>query len=200
MSTATPHRTSELPVDSLFVGRWSPRAFTGESLSRETLLTFIEAARWAPSAYNAQPWRFIYALKGGADWERFLGLLLERNQAWAKNASALVFIVSKESLVPPGKSEAQPNGSHSFDAGAAWASFAFQASLSGWQTHGIGGFDRDRALTELRIPEGYTLEAGIAVGRRGDPAALPDWARAIEAPNGRKPLTEIAAEGTFTFA
>lgn len=193
-------RTPEHPVDALFFQRWSPRAFTGEGIDEATLLTLFEAARWAPSAYNSQPWRFIYARKDSDSWPRFLELLSEYNRSWARSASALVIMLSKTTFVPPGKTEPQPASSHAFDAGAAWLSLALQAWLSGWHAHAIGGYDRDKARSMLGIPEGYQLEAAIAIGRQADKSALPEALRSREIPNSRIPLGELIAEGRFTFS
>lgn len=186
-------------IDPQFLERWSPRAFTDESIPEATLLGFIEAARWAPSAYNAQPWRFLYARRESMDWPRYLGLLNEFNRSWARHASALLVIVSKTSFLPPGQDEEQPAPSHAFDTGAAWGFLALQAHLSGWHTHAMGGFDKDRARSELKIPDGYEIHAMVAVGRRGDAASLPEPLQAREAPSPRLALEAIAAEGDFTL-
>lgn len=196
---AAPSRQSGHPIDPLFTRRWSPRAFTGESIDEGTLLSFLEAARWAPSGYNAQPWRFIYGRRGTPGWQPIFESLSEYNAGWAQRAAALIAILSRTRWVPPGKSEAQPLATHSFDAGAAWASLAFQATLSGWHAHGIGGFDKARLRASLGIPDDYALEAVIAVGRLGDKSVLPEALQAREAPNARLPLAELAADGRFAF-
>ncbi len=196
----TQTRTPEYDINPLFIDRWSPRAFTGEPIDDATLLSFFEAARWAPSAYNSQPWRFIYAKNGTEHWERFTGLLSEFNRGWAQNASALVILISKTTFVPPGKTEASPATSHAFDAGAAWASLALQASLSGWHTHAIGGYDKDKARVALGIPDDYVLQAAIAIGKRGDKSQLPAGLQEREQPSPRRPLGELIAEGEFAFA
>jgi nitroreductase len=182
-------------VDELFLDRWSPRAMSGEEVSEEELLTLFEAARWAPSSYNNQPWRLLYARRGGEHWPAFLGLLVEGNRHWAKEASVLVLFVSKETFDFNG----QPYPTHSFDTGAAWENLALQATLLGLATHGMQGFDYERARAELNIPEGFRVEAMVAVGRHGDPAQLPEAMRAREAPSDRKPLSEITCEGPFRF-
>ena len=196
MTTANT-RESEHDIDPLFLERWSPRAFTGEAVPQPELLAMIEAARWAASSYNSQPWRFLYALRGTAQWDGFLGLLNEANRSWAQQAGALVVLVSNSLMRPPGAEREVPSHSHSLDAGAASANFALQASRMGWQAHGMVGFDRERAFAELRVPQGYRVEVAYAVGRVGDPAQLPEALRAREAPNGRRPLAEIALEGGF---
>ncbi len=196
MTTANA-RESEYPIDPLFLERWSPRAFTAEPIAEADLLTMIEAARWAASSYNSQPWRFLYARRGTAPWDGFLGLLAEANRSWAKDAAALLVLVSNSLMRIPGAEREVPSHSHSLDAGAASANFALQAARMGWQAHGMVGFDRERAFAELRVPQGYRVEAAYAVGRVGSPDQLPEALRAREAPNGRRPLAEIALEGGF---
>ncbi len=184
-------------VDPLFVERWSPRAFTDEEIPDAILMSLFEAARWAPSAMNAQPWRFAYARRGTPGFERFLSVLAPANQAWARRASALIAVASATTLTVPGRADPVASESHSFDAGAAWAQLALQAHLSGWSTHAMGGFDRALANEALAVPADHRLEVFVAVGRRGDAASLPEWARRRESPNDRKPLAEIVREGSF---
>ena len=190
-------RTAEHPIAEVFLNRWSPRAFTGEEIPEETLLTFIEAARWSPSAFNMQPWRFIYARRGTPQWERLFGILNAFNQSWAGNASALIIVLSKTTGLPPGQTVPIPNVTHTFDAGAAWGALALQATLSGWQAHGMVGIDKAKAMTDLAVPADYVVEAAIAIGRVGDKALLPEALRARETPSQRVPLREIAMEGSF---
>jgi nitroreductase len=196
MTAHTP-RVSEHDIDPIFLNRWSPRAFTGEDIPEATLLTFLEAARWAPSAYNFQPWRFVYARRGTEHWDRLFGLLNEFNRSWAHSASAVVIVLSRETGLPPGKTEAVPNPTHGFDAGAAWGYLALQASLSGWQAHGLAGFDRERARTELGVPGDFAVQAAVVIGRPGDRASLPEGLQAREAPSHRQPLAELVSEGRF---
>ena len=190
-------RVADYPIDQLFLDRWSPRAFTGEAIPEPELFSLLEAARWAPSSYNSQPWRFLYARRDTPHWERLLGLLIEFNQSWAKHAAALLFVVSKSTLLPPGKDTEIPSHSHSFDAGSAFACLSLQAARSGWAAHGMVGVDFDQAFAELRVPQGYRVEAAVAIGRRGDASILPEPMRAREQPNGRMKLTEFAFEGGF---
>ena len=183
------------PVGELFLDRWSPRAMSGESISEEDLSTLFEAARWAPSSYNNQPWRILYARRDTEHWPAFFDLLVEGNRNWAADAAALLLFVSKETFDFNGK----PYPTHSFDTGAAWENLALQATLMGLVAHGMQGFDYDRARAELNIPEGFRVEAMAAVGRPGDPARLPEHLRERETPSGRKPLSEITCEGAFRF-
>ena len=196
MATENP-RIADHPIDQAFLDRWSPRAFTGEAMPQETLLSIFEAARWAPSSYNSQPWRFIYATRDNAHWDRFLSLLIERNQSWAKAGSVLVFIVSETTMVVPGMAGRVPSHSHSFDAGAAWGLMALQASMLGWSAHGMVGIDLDRVKAELKVPDDHRVEAGVVLGRRGPKTLLPEALQAREMPSLRKSLAEIAFEGSF---
>ena len=190
-------RTADYPVDPMFLERWSPRAFTGEPLAAADLLTMLEAARWAPSSYNSQPWRFAYARRDTPHWGQFLDLLVPSNRSWAAGASALVILVSNSLMRPPGSDKDVPSPTHSLDAGTASGYFALQAYKMGWYVHGMIGFDRERAFTELNVPAGYRVEAAYAVGRVGDPASLPDALRDRERPSARTPLAELAVEGSF---
>jgi nitroreductase len=161
------------------------------------LLTILEAARWAPSCFNSQPWRFIYARRDTEQWPRLFGLLNEYNQSWAKNASALVIIASKKTLLPRGADKEVPSHSHSLDAGAAWGNLALQAARSGWVAHAMTGFDIPRAAVELGLPEGFRVEVAIAIGRRGDKSVLPEALQAREAPTDRVPLLRLVHHGQF---
>ncbi|MEJ0017831.1 MAG: nitroreductase family protein [Acetobacteraceae bacterium] len=196
-TTTVNGRSASFPIDPLFLERWSPRAFTGEAIDEVELLTMFEAARWAPSSHNSQPWRFLYARRFTPHWERFLGLLSEYNQMWAHSASALVVIVSNTLMLRPGAAVPIPSPTHSFDAGAAWAMLALQAARSGWQAHGMAGFDKERALLDLNVPEGYAAEVAIAVGRVGDPSTLPERLQVREFPSHRYSLEELVMEGGF---
>ena len=196
MTTAN-FRTADHPIDPIFLERWSPRAFTGEPIAEADLLTMFEAARWAASSYNSQPWRFLYARRDTLHWQRFLDLLIPFNQSWAKNASALVVLVSNSTMRPPGAQADVPSHSHSMDAGTASGYFALQATKLGWQVHGMVGFDMEKAFVDLKVPKGYRVEAAYAVGKVGDKETLPEMLRARETPSPRKPLAEIVFEGGF---
>ena len=193
-------RIADHPIDPMFLQRWSPRAFTGEAISSEELMTLFEAARWAPSAGNSQPWRFVYARRETAAWERFLDLLEESNRVWAHRAAALVIVLSKKSVLRSGRAEPKPLYSHSFDTGSAWAMLALQALRSGWHTHPMLGFDIPRAQRELRVPEDHHVEAAIAIGRRGDRSVLSAAQQEREIPSGREPLANLVIENGFPEA
>ena len=195
--TFTNPRSSEYPVEPLFLDRWSPRAFDGSAVPPSDLLTILDAARWAPSAFNSQPWRFVYAVKGTPDFDKLLGLLNDFNKSWASDAGALVVLLSKTHLLPPGAQDEVPSYSHSLDAGAAWGSAALQASLLGYAAHGMTGIHLDKVHEVLGVPDGYRAELAFAIGKRGDKAKLPEGLQARETPSPRKPLAEVAFEGTF---
>lgn len=193
-------RTADHAIESQFLTRWSPRAFDPKPLPEAELMRLFEAARWAPSCMNSQPWRFVYALRDTADWELFLGLLNPGNQAWAQNASALVFAGSFTLMGFPGQPATMPSPSHSFDTGAAWASLALQAQAQGLITHGMAGFDRDRAQAELGFPDTVRLEAAIAIGYPGRKEDLSEALQARETPSGRNPVSAFAFAGRYREA
>ncbi len=192
---AEDHRTAEHPIEPLFIRRWSPRAMSGEPLTEAELLTIFEAARWAPSTYNEQEWRFLYARRETPQWPLLFDLLMEANQAWCKNAAVLVVALARKTFARNGK----PNPVHIFDVGSAWENAALQATAMGLAAHGMAGFDFEKARTALKVPEQYAVAAMFALGRPGDPAALPDQIRAMEAPSGRRPVRESICEGAFAF-
>lgn len=185
-------RKPENPVHDIFVHRWSPRAMSGEQIDDATLMSLFEAAHWAPSSNNNQPWRFIYALRGTPRWEVFFNLLAQGNQVWAKDAAVLIVIISKTTF-----DSGKPARTHSYDAGAAWVSLALQGSLLNLVVHGMQGFDYDRAKQELQVPDDYQVEAMIAIGRHGKKEDLPDYLQEREFPSPRKKVSEIAMEGMF---
>ena len=190
-------RQPDHPVHPIFVERWSPRAFDGSNMPDVDLLTIFEAARWAPSAFNSQPWRFLYAKRGDANWERFLSLLIPWNQGWAHSASVLIYILSD--TLPFTDKAGQPASSltHSFDAGAAWACLALQAHSLGYHAHGMSGIQLDLARVSLDVPERYRIEAAAVIGRVGDPGMLDEKLRAKEVPSTRRPLGDFVHAGNF---
>lgn len=193
----TTNRTPDHPISPLFLHRWSPRAFDSAGMPADDLLTILEAARWAPSAYNIQPWRFLYALRGDAAWPRFVGVLDSFNAGWAHRASALVVIVSD--TVMPGRDGRPDTRSryHSFDTGAAWAQLALQATALGYQAHAMAGIDADKARIDLAVPDRYKVEIAVAIGRQVDGSILPPDLRDREQPSSRQPLRALALPGGF---
>jgi nitroreductase len=188
-------RKPDWPIEPLFLRRWSPRAMDGSRVTPDELATLFEAARWAPSTYNEQEWRFLYAHREGPHWATFFDLLAEGNRAWCHRAGALAVVLSHKVFTRNGK----PNPVHTYDAGAAWENLALQGGAMGLVVHGMMGFDSERARTALRVPDDYAVEAMFAVGHPGDPDELPEALRKIEVPSLRKPVAEIAREGPFAF-
>ena len=197
MSLTVNSRTADHVIDPVFLERWSPRAYDSQPVSRDDLMTMLEAARWAPSSYNSQPWRFLYALRGGPHWEQFLSFLAEGNRKWCGEAGALLVLLSKSTMAIPGQESEVPSYSHSHDAGSGWAYFALQATHMGYQAHGMVGFDKDRVFAELGVPIGFRVEQMIAVGRPADPTTLTEERRLREQPNSRRAVSESAFEGSF---
>ena len=191
-------RSPAHPVAPLFVRRWSPRAFDASVMALADLKTMLEAARWAPSAYNIQPWRFVYALRNDACWASWLRLLDPFNAAWARSASALVFLVSDRLAPSRDGAPRKPSATHRFDAGAAWAQLALQATAMGYQAHAMAGIRVDDVRRVLDVPEHYAVHIGIAIGRPASPATLPPALREREVPSPRLPLERIAAAGRFS--
>lgn len=190
-------RKADFPIDAQFTERWSPRAYTGEPVSETEIMSMLEAARWAPSSNNAQPWRFALVLRNDPQWDALFATLNPNNQIWAGKAGAMVAIASYQLAAKVGTSELAPNGMHAFDTGAAWAYMAMQAHLSGFALHGIGGFNKEAGAQVLGLPAEHTLHMLATVGKRGDAAMLPDALREREAPNPRKPLSALAKRGSF---
>jgi nitroreductase len=167
---------------------------SGQPITHDELMTLFDAARWAPSSFNSQPWRFIYALRNTPAWTKLFSLLIPFNQTWTKNAAALVVIVSRKTFEQGNK----PSPTHSFDSGAAWENIALQAQRMELVAHGMSGFDMERAKIELNIPEEFSVEAMCAIGKKGNLEDLPEDLRAREIPSDRKPLSELVFEGSFT--
>lgn len=187
-------RTPEVEVDSMFYDRWSPRAFRNDPIPDQQLQSLFEAARWSPSCYNQQPWLFVYAT-GREDKERFVSALMERNQLWAQHAPILIFCFTRKVFTQTGK----VNRHAPFDAGAAWMALALQARKLGLYAHAMAGFSQQKAFEITGVsPEEYEAMAAIAVGRRGFVSKLPNDLAAMEFPNMRKPLAEVAYEGHFS--
>ena len=183
-------RTTEYNINDLFLNRYSPRAMSGESVSQEELMTIFEAARWAPSSRNEQPWRFLYATQGTPDFNLFLSFLVESNQVWAHKAGALVIGLSKKTIA-----DGTPNTKHSLDTGSAWENLALQGASMKLVVHGMGGYTEDMIRTTLQIPDEYQVELMIAIGKPGNIEDLPEKLREREKPSQRKQLDEIVFEG-----
>ena len=181
-------------IDTIFTDRWSPRAMSGAPISHDEMMLLFEAARWAPSSGNYQPWRMLYALRDTAYWPLFLGLLVESNRLWAQHGGALVLFLSKKTF-----DDGRASVTHAFDTGAAWENFALQASERKLVVHGMQGFDYDRARSELKVPADFQVNAMAVVGQPGDAQLLPESVRARERPNDRRPVSQSVREGPFSF-
>jgi len=187
-------RKPDFPINDLILNRWSPRAMSGESISDEELMSLFEAARWAPSSSNIQPWKFIYAKRETPEWNKLFEVLVEFNQLWAKNASALIVLISKKT-----DDKGQENRNNMSDAGAAWQNLALQGSSLGLVIHGMGGYDVDATRKTLEIPEDYDIVHIIAVGKPADKDILPERMQKSENPGAsvRKKVEEFISEGKF---
>lgn len=177
-------RRPDHPVHPLILNRWSPRSYEDRAIGDEALYTVLEAARWAPSSGNVQPWRF-YVARTPEEHEVFDKFLKPRNRQWASKAPVLLLLASVKV-----RDNGDPNGAHAFDAGAAWATLAFQARLLGLSTRAIGGFDHVIAREALQTPDDIALHAVIALGYKGDADNLDDSFRELEKPNGRRLLAD----------
>jgi nitroreductase len=192
-----PHKQAKTtaPVHEAISNRWSPRAFEDRPVEPEKLRSLFEAARWAASSYNGQPWYFIVARKNDADnYNRILDCFVEFNQGWAKNAPVLVLSVAGLKF--------QHNGElnrHAFhDVGQAAANMAVQAAALGLQIHQMAGIDPEKARKNFSIPQDFEAVAGIAIGYPGDPSSLPDKLRQQEAgPRERKPAEAFVFSGKW---
>lgn len=194
--TATPpeaieklkHAPDGAGVADLILRRWSPRAFADKEISPAELATLFEAARWAASSSNEQPWRFLVGRRGDETYQKIFNSLVEFNQMWAKSAPVLVLSVAKKTF----SSNGSPNKYGLHDTGAATALLSLQATANGLHTHSMAGFDAEQARASFGIPSDYEMGAVTAVGYFGDPSTLPDRMQKMEvAPRERKPLEEI---------
>ena len=188
-------RTADHPIETIFLKRWSPRAMTGEAITRDELNRLFEAARWAPSTYNEQNWRFLFAHRDTPQWPAFLKLLMEANQVWCKDAGVLVVALSKKTFTLNGK----PNPVYTLATGAAFENLALQGAAMNLVVHGMAGFSQDAARKELKVPDDFAVEAMIAIGRPGDPDKLPEELRKREQPTDRMRIGEFTREGVFSF-
>ncbi len=186
-------RKAQYQIEDLVLNRWSPRAMSGESINHEEFMRLIEAARWAPSSYNGQPWRFIYAHRDTPAWKKIFDLMIPFNQGWAKNAAILVVVVSTANFEFNNKS----SRTHSFDAGAAWENLALQGWAMGLVVHGMEGFDYDKAHKDLNIPSDCVVEMMFAIGKPGRKEDLSKELQEREEPSDRKPAQELIFEGEW---
>lgn len=182
---------ADYPVHDLMRRRWSPLAFLPEAVTEAQLLSMLEAARWAASCFNDQPWSFLVGRKDDDTWQGICDCLVEANRVWAASAPVLMLSLAHEDFVQSGK----PNRHAQYDTGQAVAGLALQATALGLYVHQMGGFDAAAARERFAIPERQTPMAAIAVGRIGRPDSLPEpLAERERAERERLPVA------TFTFA
>lgn len=186
------NRHTDYPISEIIFERWSPRAFASTPIDEQKLKCVFEAARWAPSCFNEQPWKFI-AANTEADRARFLEILADSNRVWAKNAPVLIALISRTTFAYNGK----PNRWNGFDAGCAWGFLALEARRQGLYAHAMGGFDKAKAKAVLNVPEDYEVYAMIALGELGDTSVLPQELAERELPADRKDLEEVLHFGGF---
>jgi nitroreductase len=186
-------RKPTYPINPLILNRWSPRSMTGEDIANEEIMSLFEAARWAPSSYNNQPWRFIYAKRNTEHWDRLFNLLAEGNRRWAINSALLVVVISRKNF----EYNENPARTHQFDAGSAWENLALEAFSRGLVAHGMEGFDYDKAKIDLEIPAYFEVMAMIAIGKKGPKEILPPELQEKEKLTDRKPLKDIVMEGIY---
>jgi nitroreductase len=194
MDMHNPAKTDH-PVHEFIRNRWSPRAFSDKTLSPETLRSLFEAARWAPSSSNEQPWAFLVATKQDPEnHAKTLRTLVEFNQAWAQHAPVLVIAVSEMEFARNNT----PNRNAFYDTGAAVAHLTMEATARGLFVHQMAGFDPHKASELFSIPRGWEPIAVFAIGFPGDPDSLPDKLRERElAPRSRKPISEFVMSGKW---
>lgn len=186
-------RKSDHPILDLIIKRRALRAFSGEAISDEEIFSLFEAARWAPSAYNNQPWRFVYGKKGTNHFDVLFDLLIDFNKQWCVNAAMLAVVIAKKNFEHNGKFSI----THAFDTGAAWQNIGIEATAGGLVAHGMQGFDYEKCASVLGVPDDCVVLAMFAVGKKGSLDVLPKELQEKEKPSTRKPIDEFVFEGKF---
>lgn len=183
------------PINALLQERWSPRSFASKPVSSTDLTAILEAARWAPSCNNGQPWRFMVASSGdAAGYAAALEGFNVRNQRWAKTAPVLVFVLARKTFEANGT----PNGYAGYDSGAAVAMLTVEAEARGLRVHQAAGIEKDKVRAIFGVPDEFEVMSGLAIGYQGDPDALPEDLPGRERePRARKALSDIAFTGKF---
>ena len=182
------HAPDVAGVEGVILRRWSPRAFAEKQVSATELQKLFEAARWAASSSNEQPWRFLVGLRGDETYQKIFNALVEFNQTWVRSVPVLVLSVAKKTFTAKGG----PNRFHLHDTGAATTKLALQATADGLHTHSMAGFDAEQVRASFAIPSDYEIGAVTAIGYFGDPASLPEYMQKMEvSPRERKPLEEF---------
>jgi nitroreductase len=186
---------TQAPIHELISRRWSPRAFSERAIEPEKLVSLFEAARWAPSASNEQPWAFIVATKADPkSYDDMLGVLVEFNRAWAQNAPVLILALAHTQFERDGR----PNRHALYDVGQAAASLSLQGTALGLMTHQMAGFDAEAARQRFTVPAGWEPVSAVALGYPGDPESLNEKLRQRElAQRQRKPLPSFVFSGAW---
>lgn len=186
-------RIADATVDPVFIDRWSPVAFSEHPLDQSEIDSLFEAARWAPSSFNEQPWLFIYSASA-EDLARFRPLLADKNRSWADKAPLLIFVFAKRHFEHNGRE----NPCAAFDAGAAAMSLSLQAVRLGLHTHAMAGINRESVYSELGVPEGsYQAICAVVVGRHDAEAVIPEELSHHATPSDRKPRRTFAHPSRF---
>lgn len=194
MDNDTKRATPDYPIHELIAERWSPYVFEPREVEREKLLSCLEAARWAASSFNEQPWSFVLAERSDeTEFDRILSCLIEANQAWAKDAGALLLTVVAKSFSRNNK----PNRVAQHDLGLAVGNLSLQATQLGLAVHQMAGVELSKARTTYSIPETHEPVTAIAIGYAGDPSQSKDLGQRDLAPRSRKPLSEIVFAGKW---
>jgi nitroreductase len=182
------HGKSEVPVEDLFLRRWSPRAFADGSIDIDTLKAIFSAGQWAASSFNEQPWRFVVGRRGDQVWQRIFESLVPANQSWAESAPVLFASFAKKTFSQNGVT----NRVAQHDVGAASAQISLEATSRGLHTHGMAGFDPEKLVSTMGVPNDFEAVACWALGYRGDPETLNEQQKQMElSPRNRKALAEI---------
>jgi nitroreductase len=189
-------RENPFAVHPLIISRWSQRSMSGEAIEEHDLQAVLDAAKWAPSSYNNQPWRFLYAKRNSPSWNLFFDLLVDANKEWVKNAGVIMVICSAKNF----RHNQKPSTTHSFDTGAAWMCMALEAFHRGLVVHGMEGFDYEKARTVLKIPADVQVEAMVALGKAAPKERLSPALLKREVPSSRNPHPGYTSEGTYPSA
>lgn len=193
MKDAMDHREAEHDINTLFLKRWSPRAMTGQTITQDTMNSLLEAARWAPSSYNGQPWRFFYARRGDKYFDEYMDLVNEFNQSWAKDSGALLVVTSTQRFDHNDEYDA----TNEFSVGAAYENMALEAAERGLVMHGMAGIHYDKAKEYLGVPDHYKVICMAAIGHPAEPSTLPEDLAEQETPSGRHSIEETSFNGTY---
>lgn len=182
-----------LNIHPVIKQRWSPRAFSEKAVQGEQLQRIFEAARWAPSSFNEQPWRFIVGRKGDDTWNALHECLVEFNQIWTKNVPVLVLAIGNTL-----SAKGEKNSVYEYDVGQSMSFITFQVVAEGLSAHQIGGFSKEKAIDRFSIPDDHEPIAMIAIGYQDDPETLPaDFANMEKTPRERKPISELVFSKQF---